>query len=180
MHVTRHFSLISSPWRRAHTPGQRNPCRTPPSAPPCRAGMTTQQPTPASETSGSSATGPDLGQAQLIQVPTQGIPTATLGDTTHPRGPGSGHPPQILEETAAQKHSQEKQTSTELQNRSKEPAGLQSITFADLPARLGCVLPHCAPPSHPDHLHDLTTEVRSPCSQASFQNTTLLGKGGVI
>lgn len=87
---TRHTSFLSDliPMEEGSHPRARNPCRTPPTppppVPPRRAGITTHQTTAASETSGSSATRPDLGQAQLIHVPTQGIPTATLRDTTHP------------------------------------------------------------------------------------------------
>lgn len=54
-------------------------------------------------------------------------------------------PYRTLEETAAQKHSQEKQAFTAEQNRGKKqfPKGIHEL--ANLPAPLDCFLPHCSP-----------------------------------
>lgn len=125
----------------------------------------------ASESSGSSSvTVHDVRQAPHTGVPTGGAP---LGDKSHPRGTGCGHPlPPTLEETAVWKHGQEKQAFPAQQSRGKKQAPKESVTFANLPAPRSCFLPHCSPPPHPDP--------QGGCQQASFRNPTLLGKSGVI
>lgn len=54
-------------------------------------------------------------------------------------------PAPTLEETAAQKHSQEKQAFTAEQNRCKKQVLDGIHELANLPAPLDCFLPHCSP-----------------------------------
>lgn len=133
-----HSAQISSPRRRAHPPGQRNPLAPPPPAPPpspARAGVRADRPTAAMETSGSSVSTPDLGRTQHER---------SHSAATRPRGINISHPPPIPF-TGPGKSSFHRIAWQ------KQGTGPKQTTCANLPVPPGCFRPHCPPPPHPDH-----------------------------